>query len=63
MAKHKKCRAIKHKKYRTIEIAPAADYGPAIVRGCDGRLRSGWDGAETGIELADVPDQLYVPYD
>ena len=46
----------KHKKRRIIEIAPAADYGPAIIRGCDGRLRAAWNGADTGIELADVPD-------
>lgn len=39
-----------------IEVAPAADYGPAMVRDCDGRLRPAWDGAAVGIELAEVPD-------
>ena len=46
----------KHKKRRVTEAAPAADYGPAMIRGCDGRLRAAWDGAAAGIELADIPD-------
>lgn len=46
----------KHKKRRMIEVAPAADYGPAMIRDRDGRLRAAWDGAAAGIELADVPD-------
>ena len=46
----------KHKKRRVIEAAPAADYGPAMIRDCDGRLRAAWDGADAGIELAEVPD-------
>lgn len=46
----------KHKKRRMIAVAPAADYGPTMIRDCDGRLRPAWDGADTGIELADVPD-------
>lgn len=46
----------KHKKRRMIEIAPAADYGPTMIRDRDGRLRAAWDGAAAGIELADVPD-------
>ncbi len=46
----------KHKKRRVIEVAPAADYGPAIIRDCAGRLRAAWDGADAGIELAEVPD-------
>ena len=27
-----------------------------MIRDCDGRLRSAWDGAAAGIELADIPD-------
>ena len=46
----------KHKKRRMFEVAPAADYGPAMMRDRDGRLRAAWDGAAAGIELADVPD-------
>jgi hypothetical protein len=46
----------KHKKRRMIEVAPAADYGPTMIRDCDGRLRAAWDGAAAGIEMADVPD-------
>ena len=38
----------KHKKRRVIEVAPAADYGPAMIRDCDGRLRAAWDGAAHG---------------
>ncbi len=51
----------KHKKRRVIEVAPAADYGPAMIRDCDGRLRAAWDGAAAGIELADVPDSVGNP--
>ncbi len=46
----------KHKKHRVIEVAPAADYGPAIIRDSAGRLRTAWAGADAGIELAEVPD-------
>jgi hypothetical protein len=44
----------KHRKPRVIEVG--ADYGPAMIRDCDGRLRATRAGAAAGIELAEVPD-------